>query len=53
MQAYKIIGKSHFGTEELDEAETHEEAEELACEYQIAFGQNWEIWIEEPRSMLP
>lgn len=41
---YKIYGKSSYGTEELDTAETKEEANYLVKEYVLAFGAGWTIW---------
>jgi len=40
--------KSKAGTEEVDTAETREEAETLKQEYVMAFNGAGEIWIEEP-----
>jgi len=42
-----IIGESRFGVEEIDTAETREEAEFLLGEYQLAFGEDWKIWTED------
>ena len=47
---YKIMGKSRYGTEELDEAKTEKEANYLLGEYALAYGPGWEIWIEEPET---
>lgn len=45
MTAYKVFGRCHGVTEEIDEAESGEEAERLANEYRMAFGTSWVIWI--------
>ena len=44
---YKIMGEYRGNSEEVDEAETRKEAEHLAREYRISFGEDWRIWIEE------
>ena len=46
---FNIIGKyGKYGQKEVvDEAETYEEAETYLYEYQMAFGSEWELWIEE------
>ena len=41
---YIIYGKSRFGTEELDTADTRQEANSLVREYKMAFGAGWTIW---------
>lgn len=41
-----IMGRSQYGVEEIDEAETHEEAEKLLAEYRMAFGDGWALWIK-------
>jgi len=43
---YKIMGKSKFGTEEIDTTESFSEAVFLVDEYTMAYGSGWEIWIE-------
>ena len=53
MNEFKVMGKSQYGTEELDIAESLDEAQYMVDEYTMAFGPGWEIWIEEPRSMKP
>jgi len=46
--SYRIIGKYRgLAPEELDTADTLEEANYLLEEYQLAFGNTWEIWKEE------
>jgi hypothetical protein len=43
---YKIMGKyDNHDVEELDSADTKQEAEYLVGEYRLAFGTGWEIWI--------
>lgn len=49
---YKIMGKSRYGIEKLDEAETEKEANYLKDEYVLAYGSGWEIWIEEPKTNI-
>jgi len=45
---YKIVGQySGQESEVLDETEEFDEATELQMEYQMAFGADWEIWIED------
>ena len=44
---YEIHGKSNFGTEVIDtDIGCKHEAQNLLWEYQLAFGQGWELWIE-------
>ena len=38
--------------EEIDCAESKEDAEFLKNEYQMAFGSSWTIWVEKKRSNL-
>lgn len=42
---FRIMGKSQYGTEEIDTADTRETARYLANEYRVAFGAGWQIWI--------
>lgn len=44
---YKIMGRYRGEVEEVDDCEDKREAERLAREYRIAFGEDWGIWIEE------
>ena len=44
---YKIMGNTKFGTEEIDTAENFSEAVYLVDEYTMAYGEGWEIWIED------
>lgn len=43
---YKIIAKSRYGTEQIDEAETLSEANFLAAEYRLAYGPEFSITIK-------
>ncbi len=43
---YKIMGKSQYGTEELDTADTLKEAKFLVGEYKMAYGAGWTIWYK-------
>lgn len=45
---YRIMGKSRFGTEEIDTADSESEAKTLVAEYLMAFGAGWSIWFELP-----
>jgi len=45
--AYRIVGKSKFGFEELDTAEDITEAMHLIAEYEMAFGGGWSTTLEE------
>ncbi len=43
---YKIMGRCGSGEiEELDSADSEQEAEYLLNEYQMAFGPGWFLWI--------
>lgn len=43
--SFHIFGKCKSqDSEEIDDAETLVEAEELKAEYQLAFGADWHIW---------
>ena len=44
---YKIMGEYRRKTEEIDEVDTKKEADYLAREYRIAYGEDWRIWVEE------
>lgn len=45
--SYKIMGRyKNRPVEEIDTAETHKEAQYLLGEYVMAFGSDWQIWIE-------
>lgn len=43
---FKIMGRYNKVTEEIDEADTREDAEFLLNEYSMAFGDGWELWIK-------
>lgn len=43
---YRIMGKYKGQTEEIDTAETEKEAQYLQGEYQLAYGAQWQVWIE-------
>ncbi len=43
---YRIIGKSKYGTEEIDTADSKGEAEYLVMEYVRAFGSGWIVWFK-------
>ena len=43
---YRIMGNYGKTCEEIDSADTEKEARSLREEYQMAFGSNWEIWVE-------
>ena len=44
---YKIMGKYNDCTEEIDTADEWSEAIYMVDEYRMAFGSDWEIWVEE------
>lgn len=44
---FKIMGEFGGKTEQIDDTESRKEAEILAREYRVAFGESWRIWIEE------
>ena len=45
--SYRIVGKHRdLFPEEIDTAETLENAEYLLNEYRLAFGVGWELWVE-------
>lgn len=43
---YKIMGKCKRHTEEIDTAQSLEEAQRMVRQYQVAYGQEWKIWYE-------
>ena len=47
---YKIMGKHNDCTEEIDTADEWSEAIYLVDEYTMAYGSDWEIWIEDTLS---
>jgi hypothetical protein len=45
---FKIMGKYiGLAPEEIDVAQTREEADYLLGEYKLAYGRDWQLWIEE------
>ena len=42
---WHIVGRSRFGKEDIDSAETFPEARRLLDEYRLAFGAGWALWI--------
>lgn len=46
MIKYIIMGRSSYGTEEIDEFDTFPEAKENLKEYRTAFGTGWYLWIK-------
>ena len=49
MIEYVIMGRSEYGTEEVDTADTRAEAKRLAGEYRLAFGAGWSISVKSRR----
>ncbi len=45
-KTYKIIASSRYGKEEIDTAETLQEAKYLVNEYRLAFGPEFTIYIK-------
>jgi len=43
---FQILGRYNNQTEEIDTADTKQEAEYLLGEYQLAFGAGWRLWIK-------
>jgi hypothetical protein len=42
----KIWGKYQgMAVEEIDEADSAEEAQQLLCTYQLTFGADWTLWV--------
>ena len=47
-KTYKLMGKYNGQTEEIEsDIKDMDDANYLLAEYQMAYGNNWEIWIEE------
>lgn len=44
---FRIMGELNGNTEQIDDTECRKEAEKLAREYRVAFGESWRIWVEE------
>lgn len=48
MNQFKIMGRYKNQTEEIEtEIESMQDAEYMLTEYQIAFGSDWTLWIED------
>ena len=45
-KTYKIMASSKYGNEEIDEAQTLQEAKYLVNEYRLAFGPEFTIYIK-------
>jgi len=43
---YIIMGRSRFGTEEIDEFDTFPEAKKMLAEYRMAFNGGWTLWVK-------
>lgn len=43
---YRIMGNYRRSTEELDHADSEKEANRLRNEYAMAFGKDWQVWVE-------
>ena len=44
---YRIVGQYRRGDiEDIDTAEGEAEAHYLATEYALAFGADWQVWVE-------
>lgn len=44
---FKIMGEFRGNTEQIDDTESRKEADFLAREYRVSFGESWRIWVEE------
>jgi len=44
---YRIMGKYRNRSEEIDCTDTEKEANYLVSEYQMAYGSDWVVWVEE------
>jgi hypothetical protein len=42
---FVIMGCYNGRTEEIDTADTEREAHFLLCEYRMAYGPGWQLWI--------
>lgn len=49
---YKIIAVSSYGTEQIDEANTLNEARYLVGEYRLSFGSGFTIFIKKGRKII-
>jgi hypothetical protein len=47
--SYRIMAGYGGNQEEVDTAETLEEAQYLAREYNLAYGAGWTVWYEEAK----
>lgn len=47
---YKIMGEWRGKTEVIDDTDNKKEAEALAREYRITYGEDWRIWIDHEES---
>jgi len=45
-KTYRIMGKYQGRAEEVDTANSQEEADHMLSEYRMAFGTGWNLWIE-------
>lgn len=43
---FRIMGNYRKSTEEIDHADSEKEAIRLKDEYQLAFGKDWQVWVE-------
>lgn len=46
MITYRIMGRYRGRKEEIDRADSLREADRLLAEYRMAFGAEWELWVE-------
>ncbi len=44
-KTFRIMGRYAGSTEEIDTADTRQEARQLLAEYVMAFGAGWSLWI--------
>ncbi len=49
---YRIMGNYRNKTEEIDHAFSKKKAIYLQNEYQIAFGYQWNVWVEDESGTL-
>lgn len=43
---YRIMGNYRNSTEEIDNADDEGTARYLQGEYQLAYGSDWQVWVE-------
>jgi hypothetical protein len=48
-KTYYIMGKYRGQTEKVDTAHSEKSANYLLGEYRLAFGRDWELWIQPAR----